>query len=97
MTEAVFGGPSNRPKNCSRPIPQDTVVQIDVFGSGRQALSRRTSAAAWRWRPAEIDYLYGAYKSLGRNPTDVELVMFSQVNSEHCRHKTFNAELDDRR
>jgi phosphoribosylformylglycinamidine synthase len=40
----------------------------------------------------EIDYLYEAYKDLGRNPTDVELMMFAQVNSEHCRHKIFNAD-----
>lgn len=40
----------------------------------------------------EIDYLYDAYKGLGRNPTDVELMMFAQVNSEHCRHKIFNAD-----
>ena len=40
----------------------------------------------------EIDYLYDAYSGLGRNPTDVELMMFAQVNSEHCRHKVFNAD-----
>jgi len=39
----------------------------------------------------EIDYLFDSYTSLGRNPTDVELMMFSQANSEHCRHKIFNA------
>src|SRR6202008_2801390 len=37
-------------------------------------------------------YLYDAYTGLGRNPTDVELMMFAQVNSEHCRHKVFNAD-----
>jgi phosphoribosylformylglycinamidine synthase len=40
----------------------------------------------------EIDYLLEAYRGLGRNPTDVELMMFAQVNSEHCRHKIFNAD-----
>lgn len=40
----------------------------------------------------EIDYLVDAYKTLGRDPTDVELMMFAQVNSEHCRHKIFNAD-----
>ena len=39
---------------------------------------------------SEIDYLVGIYKVLKRNPTDVELMMFSQINSEHCRHKIFN-------
>ncbi len=47
----------------------------------------------------EMDYLCDAYGALGRNPTDVELMMFAQVNSEHCRHKIFNAEwmIDGRR
>ena len=40
----------------------------------------------------EIDYLYGVYTGMRRNPTNVELLMFGQVNSEHCRHKIFNAE-----
>jgi phosphoribosylformylglycinamidine synthase len=39
----------------------------------------------------EIDYLVNAFTTLGRNPTDVELMMFAQANSEHCRHKIFNA------
>ena len=40
---------------------------------------------------SEINYLIGIYKVLKRNPTDVELMMFSQINSEHCRHKIFNS------
>ncbi len=40
----------------------------------------------------EIDYLVEAFNGLGRNPTDVELMMFAQANSEHCRHKIFNAD-----
>ncbi len=40
---------------------------------------------------SEIDYLIAAYEKLGRNPTDAELMMFAQANSEHCRHKIFNA------
>jgi phosphoribosylformylglycinamidine synthase len=39
----------------------------------------------------EIDYLVGRFQALGRNPSDVELMMFAQANSEHCRHKIFNA------
>ena len=41
--------------------------------------------------PDEIDYLVREFTALGRNPTDVELYMFAQANSEHCRHKIFNA------
>ena len=47
--------------------------------------------------PDEIDYLVDAYRTLGRDPTDVELMMFAQANSEHCRHKIFNADFVDRR
>ena len=42
--------------------------------------------------PDEIEYLIASYRELGREPTDVELMMFAQANSEHCRHKIFNAE-----
>jgi phosphoribosylformylglycinamidine (FGAM) synthase-like enzyme len=45
----------------------------------------------------EIDYLVDAFTGLERNPTDVELMMFAQANSEHCRHKIFNATLHHRR
>ena len=59
------------------------------------AAARRSSgpiaSAASRWPPDEIDYLCAAFAGLGRNPTDVELMMFAQANSEHCRHKIFNA------
>ncbi len=47
--------------------------------------------SAWRCRDDEIDYLVDAFTRLQRNPSDVELMMFAQANSEHCRHKIFNA------
>ncbi|WP_159965927.1 hypothetical protein, partial [Raoultella sp. 18051] len=63
----------------------------DVLGGGRAALE----GANTRWGLAladdEIDYLVNAFTALRRNPTDVELMMFAQANSEHCRHKIFNA------
>ena len=66
--------------------------QVDVLGGGRAALE----AANRNWGLAladdEIDYLVNAFTGLGRNPTDVELMMFAQANSEHCRHKIFNAQ-----
>ena len=58
----------------------------------RRPRGRRTRAWAWRWRADEIDYLVETFRALGRNPTDVELMMFAQANSEHCRHKIFNAD-----
>jgi phosphoribosylformylglycinamidine synthase len=48
-------------------------------------------------RPDEIDYLVEASRRARRDPTDVELMMFAQANSEHCRHKIFNADWIDRR
>jgi len=68
------------------------MVQVDVLGRGRAAIA----AANVEWGLAlsddEIDYLAAAFDRLARNPTDVELMMFAQANSEHCRHKIFNAE-----
>jgi phosphoribosylformylglycinamidine synthase len=46
---------------------------------------------AWRWPADEIEYLRERFGALGREPSDVELMMFAQANSEHCRHKIFNA------
>jgi phosphoribosylformylglycinamidine synthase len=67
-------------------------LHVDVLGRGRAAIA----AANVEWGLAlsddEIDYLAAAFEKLARNPTDVELMMFAQANSEHCRHKIFNAE-----
>ena len=66
-------------------------VRVDVIGGGRDALERANSDLGLALSPDEIDYLVESFQSLGRNPTDVELMMFAQANSEHCRHKIFNA------
>ena len=64
---------------------------------GRDALLEADAALGLALEASEIDYLVKAYASLGRNPTDVELMMFAQANSEHCRHKIFRADwwIDD--
>ena len=67
-------------------------VEVDVLGSGRVALARANVGMGLALSEDEIDYLFDAYTAIQRNPTDVELVMFGQVNSEHCRHKIFNAD-----
>ncbi len=67
-------------------------VSVDVLGEGREALARANVEMGLALSDEEIDYLCNAYTSISRNPTDVELVMFGQVNSEHCRHKIFNAD-----
>ncbi|MCH8506068.1 MAG: phosphoribosylformylglycinamidine synthase, partial [Ectothiorhodospiraceae bacterium] len=71
------------------PAPLRTV---DVLGGGRDALSRANAEQGFALAEDEIDYLMERYQALGRNPTDVELMMFAQANSEHCRHKIFRAE-----
>ena len=64
---------------------------VDVLGFGRHALQEANDAMGLALAPDEIDYLLEGFTKEGRNPTDVELMMFAQANSEHCRHKIFNA------
>ena len=71
------------------PAPMD---HVDVLGGGRAALVDANKAWGLALAEDEIDYLVTAFTGLKRNPTDVELMMFAQANSEHCRHKIFNAE-----
>ncbi|MFL6694410.1 MAG: phosphoribosylformylglycinamidine synthase, partial [Ramlibacter sp.] len=65
--------------------------EVDVLGGGRAALVRANVQFGLALADDEIEYLERAFRGLGRNPTDVELMMFAQANSEHCRHKIFNA------
>src|SRR5574343_672791 len=65
---------------------------VDVLGGGRAALEAANKAWGLALAEDEIEYLVNAFNGLGRNPTDVELMMFAQANSEHCRHKIFNAQ-----
>lgn len=65
---------------------------VDVLGTGRDALERANVQFGLALSDDEIDYLEAAFTGLQRNPTDVELMMFAQANSEHCRHKIFNAD-----
>jgi phosphoribosylformylglycinamidine synthase len=61
------------------------------LGAGRAALEQANHSLGMALSGDEIDYLLAAFRRLGRDPTDVELMMFAQANSEHCRHKIFNA------
>ncbi|MGO9513398.1 MAG: phosphoribosylformylglycinamidine synthase [Steroidobacteraceae bacterium] len=65
---------------------------VNLGQDGRAALERANAAWGLALSSDEIDYLLRAFDRLGRDPTDVELMMFAQANSEHCRHKIFNAE-----
>ena len=65
---------------------------VDVLGGGRAALEAADKNMGLALSSDEIDYLVENYRALNRNPSDVELMMFAQANSEHCRHKIFNAD-----
>ncbi len=67
------------------------LVRVDVIEKGRDALVTANTELGLALSADEIDYLTESFQKLARNPTDVELMMFAQANSEHCRHKIFNA------
>lgn len=69
----------------------DPVLEVDVLGQGRASLVEANGQLGLALAEDEIDYLLGSFQELKRNPTDIELMMFAQANSEHCRHKIFNA------
>jgi len=75
--------------NERQPVSMQT---INVIHQGRQALVQANIEFGLALSDDEIDYLLQAFQGLQRNPTDVELMMFAQANSEHCRHKIFNAQ-----
>ena len=91
MTESVFATRAEAERLFST-LNAAPMEFVDVLQGGRAALE----AANRQWGLAladdEIDYLVNAFNGLQRNPTDVELMMFAQANSEHCRHKIFNAQ-----
>jgi len=68
------------------------MAHVDVLGQGRKALDEANITFGLALSDDEIEYLVKAFTGLKRNPTDVELTMFAQANSEHCRHKIFNAQ-----
>ena len=90
MTETVL-----RDADAASPLFQTLQVKelasIDIMMGGKAALEHANVALGLALSDDEIDYLYTAFSSATRNPTDVELMMFAQANSEHCRHKIFNA------
>ncbi|WP_163535933.1 hypothetical protein, partial [Klebsiella pneumoniae] len=74
-------------------LPAKALRFVDIAGgqeAGRRALEAANVEMGLALSDDEIDYLVDAYRKLERNQTDVELMMFAQANSEHCRHKIFN-------
>src|SRR6185295_9638713 len=91
MTEAVFPALSDAARLFAKvaPLPLES---IELIGRGREAIVEANAALGLALSDDEIDYLEASFRDAGRNPTDVELMMFAQANSEHCRHKIFNAD-----
>ena len=91
MTESVLDG-FDAAAALFRHIEPRPLASVDLLDGGREALAQANITMGLALSPDEIDYLLDNYKRMGRNPTDVELMMFAQANSEHCRHKIFNAD-----
>ncbi|MEC7804619.1 MAG: phosphoribosylformylglycinamidine synthase [Pseudomonadota bacterium] len=91
MTETVLlGGTGNTELfRVQEPAP---LKRIPLTGVGTAALTEANLRFGLALSADEIDYLADSYRSSGRDPTDAELMMFAQANSEHCRHKIFNAD-----
>jgi len=91
MTEAVFNQMEDSEAlfNHAEPKPYRSV---DVIMGGAGALQQANKELGLALSKDEVEYLVESFQSLGRNPTDIELMMFAQANSEHCRHKIFNAD-----
>ena len=90
MTETVLAS-LDEAELLFRHVAPRPLAEIDVLGRGRAAVLEANAAMGLALAPDEIDYLLAYFEGEGRNPTDVELTMFAQANSEHCRHKIFNA------
>ena len=100
MTESVIAdvaGPGIEERIFKHGTPQP-LSSVDILSAGRAALEGANRELGLALSADEIDYLVENFTRLGRNPTDVELMMFAQANSEHCRHKIFNADwiIDDK-
>ncbi len=91
MTESVLRHP-DQAAGLFTSLEAKPLETIDVVGAGRTALEKANTDLGLAMSDDEIDYLLEAFTNAKRNPTDVELMMFAQANSEHCRHKIFNAD-----
>ncbi len=90
MTQSLFARTTGIESLFERTVPVPLSI-VDLLEGGRKALNKANQEFRLSLSSIELDYLYDLYGKLGRNPTDAELMMFAQVNSEHCRHKIFNS------
>ena len=93
MTQVVMSDLQQAQALFSHAAPRP-LAAVDVIGGGRAALVAADRVLGLALADDEIDYLLDSFTALGRNPNDIELMMFAQANSEHCRHKIFNASWD---
>ncbi len=93
MTQLVLSALEDAAALFSHAEPKP-LTAVDVLGGGRAALEQANQDLGLALAEDEIDYLVKSFNDLGRNPHDIELMMFAQANSEHCRHKIFNASWD---
>ena len=91
MTESVFNKIEDASALFSETEPKP-LNSIDILGLGKAALVKANSEFGFALSDEEVDYLTEAFTKMGRNPHDIELMMFAQANSEHCRHKIFGSE-----
>ena len=91
MTESVFNHINDAAALFVETEPKP-LNSIDILGEGKAALVKANSEFGFALSDEEIDYLTEAFIKIGRNPHDIELMMFAQANSEHCRHKIFGSE-----
>jgi phosphoribosylformylglycinamidine synthase len=91
MTQAVLPDVAAASRLFATAEPK-ALATVDVMKNGKTALINANQKLGLALAEDEIDYLIKSFKELGRNPNDIELMMFAQANSEHCRHKIFNAD-----
>ncbi len=91
MTETVLSDINDLPQLFIHHKPQPSVT-VDLLSGGRKALVAANCEMGLALTEDEVNYLLENFRRMERNPTDVELMMFAQANSEHCRHKIFNAD-----
>jgi phosphoribosylformylglycinamidine synthase len=92
MTESVLTDVESAPEKIFQHGKPQPLASVDVLKGGNKALEQANRDMGLALSADEIEYLVENFKKLKRNPTDVELMMFAQANSEHCRHKIFNAD-----
>jgi phosphoribosylformylglycinamidine synthase len=93
MTESTLAGLAEASALFRRAQPRP-LATVGLLAGGREALVRANQELGLALADDEIDYLVQSFGELGRDPTDIELMMFAQANSEHCRHKIFKADFE---